>query len=431
MNQSPPAAGRDGYYAVRHYALGVLVVVYTFNFIDRQILSILMQSIKIDLGLSDQALGFLAGFAFAAFYATMGIPIALWADRGNRRNLISLALAIWSAMTALSGMAQNFTHLALARIGVGIGEAGCSPPAHSLISDYYPPEQRATALGIYSMGIPLGIMFGLFIGGWINEAFGWRRAFFVVGLPGMLLALIVRLTLKEPPRGLSENRAAGDERPTFLETLRFLMKRPAFLHIAFGGALAAFVGYGVISWFPSFLIRTHGMNTAEIGLWLGIIIGIPGGAGIFLGGYVADKLGARDPRWYLWEVSVASIVALPFGAATYLLSDPYWALAIFSVPILLSNFWQATTFAQTQSLVRLRMRGVASAILLFVVNIIGLGAGPWAVGLLSDLLAPRYGADSLRWSLLIFGSLGLWVAYHFYAGGKHLAADLARAEDAD
>ncbi|HJP34942.1 MAG TPA: MFS transporter, partial [Gammaproteobacteria bacterium] len=323
MNQSPPAAGRDGYYAVRHYALGVLVVVYTFNFIDRQILSILMQSIKIDLGLSDQALGFLAGFAFAAFYATMGIPIALWADRGNRRNLISLALAIWSAMTALSGMAQNFTHLALARIGVGIGEAGCSPPAHSLISDYYPPEQRATALGIYSMGIPLGIMFGLFIGGWINEAFGWRRAFFVVGLPGMLLALIVRLTLKEPPRGLSENRAAGDERPTFLETLRFLMKRPAFLHIAFGGALAAFVGYGVISWFPSFLIRTHGMNTAEIGLWLGIIIGIPGGAGIFLGGYVADKLGARDPRWYLWEVSVASIVALPFGAATYLLSDPY------------------------------------------------------------------------------------------------------------
>jgi predicted MFS family arabinose efflux permease len=417
-------------FAVRHYALSVLVVVYTFNFIDRQILSILMESIKLDLGLSDQALGFLAGFAFASFYAVMGIPIALWADRGNRRNLISLALAIWSVMTALSGMAQTFLHLALARIGVGIGEAGCSPPAHSLISDYYPPEQRATALGLYSIGIPLGIMFGLFVGGWVNEAFGWRYAFFVVGLPGLLLALIVRFTLQEPARGLSENRTDDDQPPAFTETLRFLLKRPAFLHIAFGGALAAFVGYGVVSWFPSFLIRSHAMHTTEIGLWLGLIMGIPGGAGIFLGGYLADKFGARDPRWYLWTAAVAALVALPFGAATYLLSNPYWALAVFSIPILLSNFWQATTFAQTQSLVRLRMRGVASAILLFIINIIGLGAGPWAIGVLSDLLAPRYGADSLRWSLLIFGSMGLWVAYHFYAGGKHLAADLARVDEA-
>jgi len=428
---SAPAASQNqvGSNAVRRYALSVLVVVYTFNFIDRQILSILMESIKLDLGLSDQALGFLAGFAFAAFYAVMGMPIALWADRGNRRNLISLSLAIWSVMTALSGMAQNFLHLALARVGVGIGEAGCSPPAHSLISDYYPPEQRATALGIYSIGIPLGIMFGLFVGGWINEAFGWRYAFFVVGLPGLLLALIVRFTLQEPSRGLSENRTAEDQPPAFTETLRFLLKRPAFLHLAFGGALAAFIGYGVVSWFPSFLIRTHGMKTTEIGLWLGLIIGIPGGAGIFLGGYLADKFGERDPRWYLWTAAVAALVALPFGAATYLLSNPYWALAVFSIPILLSNFWQATAFAQTQSLVQLRMRGVAAAILLFIINIIGLGAGPWAIGALSDLLAPRYGADSLRWSLLIFGSIGLWVAYHFYAGGKHLAADLDRVDE--
>ena len=422
-------SGRGEHHSARHYALFVLVVVYTFNFIDRQILSILMESIKLDLGLSDQALGFLAGFAFAAFYAVMGMPIALWADRGNRRNLISLALAIWSLMTALSGMAQTFTHLALARIGVGIGEAGCSPPAHSLLSDYFPPEQRATALGIYSLGIPLGIMFGLFAGGWINEAFGWRRAFFVVGIPGLVLALLVRFTLREPLRGMSENRRLSDEKPRFRETVRFLIARPAFLHMAFGGALAAFVGYGVLSWFPSFLIRTHGMNTAEVGLWLGLIIGIPGGAGIFLGGYLADKFGARDTRWYLWTVTIASLLSLPFGAAAYLLSNPYWALLLFAIPTLLSNFWQATTFAQTQSLVRLRMRGVASAILLFIVNIIGLGAGPWTVGLLSDLLAPRYGADSLRWSLMIVGSLGLWVAYHFYAGGKYLARDLARVNE--
>ena len=417
--------------AVRNYALGVLVVVYTFNFIDRQILSILMEAIKLDLGLSDKALGFLAGFAFALFYAVLGIPIAMWADKGNRRNVIALAIAIWSAMTALSGLAQNFTHLALARIGVGIGEAGCTPPAHSMISDYYRPEERATALGIYALGIPLGIMFGMFVGGWINEHFGWRRAFFVVGLPGLLLALLVRFTVTEPPRGHSENRTAEADRPPFMDTVRFLLQRPTFVHIAIGGALAAFVGYGVAAWFPTFLIRSHGMATTEVGLWLGLIIGIPGGAGIFLGGYVADKLGRRDPRWYLWTVAVTSLVALPFGAATYLLSNPYAALLVFSIPILLSNFWQATTMAQTQSLVRLRMRGVASAILLFIINIIGLGAGPWAVGALSDALAPYFGADSLRWSLFVFGGIGLWVAWHFYAAGKLLAADLARVDEPD
>ena len=428
-NETPAAGGGDQTRSVRHYTLAVLVVVYTFNFIDRQILSILMESIKLDLGLTDQALGFLAGFAFALFYAVMGLPIALWADRGNRRNLISIALAIWSLMTALTGLAQNFVHLALARVGVGIGEAGCSPPAHSLISDYYPPAERATALGIYSLGIPLGVMFGLFAGGWINELFGWRLAFFVVGIPGLILALIVRLTLREPPRGLSENRQASTDHPAFRETVAFLIKRPTFLHMAFGAALSAFIGYGVVSWFPSFLIRSYGMNTGEIGLWLGLIMGIPGGAGVFLGGYLADRFGARDKRWYLWTTAAAALIAVPFGAAAYLMDNPYWVLAFFSVPILLSNFWQATTFAQTQSLVQLRMRGVASAILLFIVNIIGLGAGPWAVGVLSDQLKPHYGADSLRWSLFIVGGIGFWVAYHYYAAGKHLERDLARVDE--
>lgn len=416
---------------VRRYVLFVLVVVYTFNFIDRQILSILIESIKADLQLSDQALGFLAGFAFAAFYATLGIPLALWADRGNRRNLISLALALWSAMTALSGMAQNFWQLAVARIGVGIGEAGCSPPAHSLISDYYPPRERATALGIYALGIPFGIMFGMFIGGWINEAFGWRRAFFVVGIPGLLLAALVRFTLPEPRRGMSEQRQADDDRPGMLETFAFLMRRPAFVHLAFGGALAAFVGYGVIAWFPAFLIRSHGLGTANIGLWFGLAMGVGGGIGMFLGGYLADRLGARDTRWYLWTVTVAMLIAVPFGALAYLADNPYLAMALFLPPIFAGNFWQATSFAQAQGLVRLRMRAVASAILLFIANIIGLGAGPWAVGALSDLLAPHYGDDSLRWSLFVFGAVNLWVAWHFYAGGRHLAADLARAEARD
>ena len=429
MGQSATAERQFLSPGARHYALFVLVFVYTFNFIDRQILSILIEPIKLELGVSDQAMGFLAGFAFAAFYATMGIPIALWADRGNRRNLIAWALAIWSAMTAVSGLAQNYWHLALARIGVGVGEAGCSPPAHSLISDYYPPQQRATALGIYSLGIPFGIMFGLLAGGWVNEFFGWRMAFFVVGVPGILLALVVRFTLVDPERGLSENRVADQDRPSIKRTFFFLSRRRSFIHLAFGAALAAFSGYGVATWFPAFLVRTHGMTTGEIGTWLGLILGIPGGIGIFLGGYLADRLGSTNPSWSLWTAGLAALVALPFAVAVYFFDNAGWALLVFCVPVVLGNFYQATTFAQTQSLVGLRMRGVAAAILLFIINIIGLGAGPWALGAVSDLLVPLYGDDSLRWALAIFALLNLWVAVHYYLAGRHLPGDLKRAGD--
>jgi predicted MFS family arabinose efflux permease len=415
--------------SVRRYVLGILLAVYTFNFIDRQILSILLESIKHDLVLSDKALGFLAGFAFAAFYATLGIPMALWADRGNRRNLITASLALWSAMTAACGLAQNFVHLALARVGVGIGEAGCSPPSHSIISDYYPARERATAIGIYALGIPFGIMFGLFLGGWINELFGWRRAFFVVGLPGLALALLVRFTVAEPERGQADALADQDERPGIIETARFLRRRPAFMHLSFGAALACFVGYGFIAWFPSFLIRSHHMKTTDIGLWLGLLIGVVGGIGMFVGGVLADRFGARDTRWSAWIVTAANLIGLPFGAAAYLVNDPYLALALFIPPVVAANFWQATTLAQAQSMVRLRMRAQTSAILLFIANIIGLGAGPWAIGAVSDMLAPRYGADSLRYSLLGFSAIGLWVAWHYYQGGKYLKADLARADD--
>ena len=414
---------------LRRYVLGILLVVYTFNFIDRQILSILLESIKRDLMLTDQALGFLAGFAFAAFYATLGIPMALWADRGNRRNLIAVSLALWSAMTAACGLAQNFVHLALARVGVGIGEAGCSPPSHSIISDYYPAHQRATAIGIYALGIPLGVMFGLFVGGRINELFGWRQAFFLVGLPGLALALLVRFTIPEPRRGLSDARADRGEQPGIMETLRFLRRRPAFLHLSFGAALACFIGYGFIMWFPSFLIRSHHMKTSDVGLWLGLLIGVVGGLSMYVGGVLADRFSTRDTRWSAWIVTVANLIGLPFGVAAYLVDNPYWALVLFIPPVVAANFWQATTLAQAQSIVRLRMRAQTSAILLFIANIIGLGAGPWAIGVVSDLLAPRYGADSLRYSLLGFSVIGLGVAWHFYQAGKYLQADLARADD--
>ncbi|MEQ8860238.1 MAG: MFS transporter [Pseudomonadales bacterium] len=411
--------------AARQYALGVLVVVYTFNFIDRQILSILIEPIKADLGLSDGQLGLLAGFAFAAFYATLGVPIARYADRSNRRNLIALALAIWSGMTALSGMAQNFWHLLAARIGVGVGEAGCSPPAHSMLADYFPANKRSTALGIYSLGIPVGIMFGFFAGGWINEFFGWRNAFFVVGVPGLMLAILVRFTVREPTRGMSEGRTITGAQPSVLETFRYLWRKRSFRHLAFGGALTAFVGYSVVSWVPAFLIRSHGMGTGEVGTYLGLILGIPGGIGIAYGGYLADYFGARDARWFLWIVAVALIAGLPFGIGVYLVASPYLALALLVLPVALGNFYQATTFAQTQGLVTLRMRSVAAAVLLFILNIIGLGLGPSVTGFLSDQLRPQFGEESLRWALLMVGLVNIWAAYHYYVAGKYLKEDLA------
>ena len=410
--------------ATRKYALGVLVVVYTFNFIDRQILSILLEPIKLELGLSDTQLGLLTGFAFAAFYATLGIPIARYADRSNRRNLIALALAVWSGMTALSGLAQNFWHLLLARIGVGVGEAGCSPPAHSMIADYYPANRRATALGIYSLGIPVGILFGFLAGGWINEFFGWRMAFFVVGLPGIALALVMRFSVREPRRGMAEGRTMTGDQPGVMETFKYLWEKRSFRHLAFGGALTAFVGYGVVTWMPAFLMRTHGMQTGEIGTWLGLILGIPGGIGIAMGGYLADRYGARDTRWFLWIVTVALLAAMPFAVGVYFAHSPYVALLLLVIPVALGNFYQATTFAQTQGLVTLRMRAVAAAVLLFILNIIGLGLGPQFTGILSDLLRPQYGDDSLRWSLMICSLVNIWAAYHFYLAGKYLKHDL-------
>lgn len=411
-------------HGARHYVLALLVVVYTFNFIDRQILSILIEPIKTELDLSDTQMGFLTGFAFALFYATLGIPIARFADRSNRRNLIAYALGIWSIMTALSGLALNFWHLLGARIGVGIGEAGCSPPAHSIISDYYPAEQRATALGIYSLGIPVGIMFGLFAGGWINEYFGWRVAFFVVGIPGLALAVLVRFAMREPERGMAEGRVATADQPSILDTLNYLWKKPSFRHLAFAAALAAFVGYGVVTWVPAFLIRSFDMTTGEIGTWFGLILGIPGGIGIALGGYLADRLGARKTSWYLWTAAVALLVATPLNVLAYLGPTSMIALLAMIVPVFLGNFYQATTFSQTQGLVELRMRAVAAGILLFIINIIGLGLGPLAVGILADVLEPTYGKEALRYALASFSLVNVWAAYHFYVAGKHLEKDI-------
>jgi len=416
---------------IRNYALGILVVVYTFNFIDRQILSILLESIKADLGLTDTELGLLSGLAFALFYATLGIPIAKYADKGNRRNIIAVSIGIWSFMTALSGLAQNFYHLLIARIGVGVGEAGCSPPAHSMIADYFPENKRSTALGIYSLGIPFGIMFGLFAGGWINEIFGWRLAFFVVGLPGLILAIIFRLTVREPVRGEAEGKIASDNQPEIFETILYLIKKKTFKHLVLGASLAAFVGYGAITWLPSFFQRSYGMQTGDVGLYLGLILGIPGGIGIFFGGYLSDYLGSKDTRWSLWIIGIAMALSAPLYILVYLSPSANSSFLWLIIPVALGNFYQAATFSKTQGLVDLRMRSVAAAILLFVINIIGLGAGPSSVGYVSEILKTDYGyiKDSLRYSLLIFASLKVWCGFHYFMAGKYLKKDLENSTE--
>lgn len=415
-------------HSTRRYALALITLVYVFNFVDRQILAILLPAIKAEFQVDDWVLGFLAGSAFALFYATLGVPIALLADRINRRNLISVSLCVWSAMTALSGVAANVVQLALARVGVGIGEAGYGPPAHSMIADYFPPENRATAMGIFSVGISLGIMIAYLGGGWMVQNIGWREAFFIVGLPGILLALLFRFTVREPPRGLSDNAIDTGRRYTVAAVARFLLKRKSFVHLAVGAGLSSLNAYAVLSFFPSFLVRSHGMNLQEIGAFVGVIIGVSTGVGYVGGGYLADKIGKVRKRHSLQAVAAMSLLGWVFIFPLYLLDNPYLVLAVFFFPTALMNVYLPSTFAQTQSLVNIRMRSVASAILLFILNSIGLGLGPQIAGILSDYLSASQGHESLRYSLLLIGAIsGPWAAWHFYIAARHIDVDLARA----
>lgn len=416
----------------RRYALVILAIVYMFNFVDRQILAILLPAIREEFGVSDAWLGFLAGTAFAMFYIVLGIPVARFADRHNRRNLIALALAVWSGMTMLCGMAANFLQLALARIGVGVGEAGCSPPAHSMIADLYPPKQRSTAMGVYTVGISAGIMLAFLLGGWVVQNIGWREALFIVGLPGLLLALVVRFTVVEPLRGHSEGREAVSEQPPFLRTLRFLWRRPSFAHMTIAAGLSSYVGYSVLTFLPSFLIRSFGMAADQVGLYLGLAVGIIGGAGFFFGGYIADHLGQTDHRRALRFIGLTvMLTAVPY-AAMFLSNSWQAALLLFLVPAFTANVYLAPVLSQAQGLVSLRMRAMASALALLIINVIGLALGPLLTGVLSDLLAVRFGDESMRYSLLIVTSVILpWAAWHYLRAGHTIDADLARAAEHD
>ena len=407
-----------------NYVLFILTGVYVFNYIDRQILVILQESIKKDLGLSDTQLGLMTGFTFAIFYVSFGIPIARLADKGNRKKIITISLIIWSGMTALSGRAQNFFQLLLTRIGVGIGEAGGSPPSHSIISDLYPPEKRATAMAIYSSGISMGVLMGFLIGGWIDHHFGWRTAFFVVGFPGIIYALILYLTVKEPLRGLSENKTGAAVNNSIKEVFLSLWRSKSFRYLALGAGMANYSAMAISSWIPSFLSRVHDMKSDEIGYWLSLLIGIGGGLGYFLSAFTADKIGKADKRWYLWLPAAALLIAIPFSLIVIFVSNTKVALMFIAIPALLWSFFLGPCIALTHGLVGLRMRAMASAILFFVLNIVGLGCGPLITGMVSDFLKPSMGAESLRWALSSALISNILAAIFFFMAARTLREDL-------
>jgi MFS family permease len=425
---APDQQVSEGY---THYVLGVLTVVYVFNFIDRQIFAILAQSIKTDLQLSDGAIGALSGVAFGIFYATLGIPIARLADRYSRVNIIAISLAVWSAMTTVQGFALNFWQLVAARVGVGVGEAGGSPPSHSLLADYFAPQKRATALGIYALGIPIGILFGNLAGGWINEFFGWRNAFLLVGIPGVVLAVILKMTVREPQRGYSEGRQhQAQERVSFIQVVKTMWGYRTFRHLSLGAGTQAFVGYGSLAWMPAFLQRTHDMSSGEVGTALGLIIGIFGGIGTFLGGKWVDKLGIHDQRWYMWLPALAFLVAVPFSLAVFLVDNLYLTLTFYAAPALLVNIYTGPTFGSNQTLAPLAMRAAASALLLFIINIIGLVFGPTTIGLFSDYLQSNWqmnDVESLRYALMGCSLVYLVSATNYFFAGRHIREDFARA----
>jgi MFS family permease len=408
------------------YSVGLLIVVYTFAFIDRNIVNVLLQPISLEFQLTDTQLGFFSGTAFGIFYATLGLPIAWLADRVPRKRIVALALAFWSAMTALQGLATGFLSLALTRIFVGVGEAGCSPPAHSMISDMHPPERRARALAVYAFGIPIGGALGLLIGGWMREFFGWREAFMVVGLPGVALALVVLATLPEPTRGYWEGGTRKADGASLLDVFRLLARLPSFWHLAFAGALHAFYGYGAAAFNPVFFERSHGMGPGEYAT-IGASIGLTAGVlGTYLGGSLSDRFGARDVRSYPFVPGVGSVLTVPFVFAVYLAPNAELALVIYLIPAVASGLYLGPTFAMTQALVPPQMRAQAAAVLLLILNLIGLGAGPQFVGWLSEMLKDAHGIDSARYALLYTMSIGAaWSAIHYWLSSKTLGRDLA------
>jgi MFS family permease len=411
--------------------LFALLLVYILNFLDRQIVNILAEPIKGELGLSDTQLGLLAGPAFAVFYAVLGIPIARYADNAktNRVWLISICLAVWSGMTAICGFAQNFAQLALARIGVGVGEAGCTPAAHSLIADSVPAEKRSSAIAFFGLGIPIGGLLGLIIGGIVNDQYGWRIALMLVGTPGILLAFLLPLIIRDPRRCADSAHFNTADSPvkaklSIKDAVREVFASKAYLYVFIAASFTAFLSYGKGLWTISFFIRSHGLSTTEAGLAMAVALGISGIIGTWLGGKMADVFGKRDKRHILTLPAIGMAIAAPILFAGYWAEDWRIAVALLILPTILNSAYYGPAYGCVQGLVRPEARAIAASLVVFGQNLIGLGMGPLLFGMLSDWLQPMAGDESVRWVLYGAAWLGLIPAFFFWRASLRLNAEL-------
>ncbi len=414
---------RPGY---RYAVLAMLTLTYTFNFLDRQILGILKEPIKRDLGLSDTELGLMGGLAFAMLYSTVAVPVAWAADRMRRTWIITVALALWSGFTMLCGAATGFWSLFLARLGVGFGEAGGVAPAYSLVGDYFPPAQRARALAAYSFGIPLGSALGTLFGGLMAAYIDWRFAFVAVGAAGVLLAPVFKWVVKDPVRGAFDSAGIATEKPVaprFADVVRTVLPKPTFWLLAFGAASSSICGYGVAFWLPSFFMRSLQLTLAQTSLFYGSLQLIGGMAGIWLGGALSDRLGATNRRAYALVPAVCYLVGLPFFLTAMNSTSLVVAWLLFVVPIGLNLAWLGPVVNAVQHLAPANMRSTTSALFLLVNNLLGLAVGLWVFGFVSDLLAPRYGAESMRYAIYFGLSFYLLAATLLYFASRRLPAD--------
>jgi len=421
--QTETSLGENRQGTNRAYVLFILVVVYTFNFLDRQIVGILAIPIKADLGLSDTQLGLMGGLAFALFYTGLGIPVAMLADRFSRTWIMTIALTIWSAMTAASGLATNFWQLFAARLGVGVGEAGGVAPAYSLISDYFPPNQRARALSVYSFGIPIGSAIGIVFGGIIASLINWRYAFFIVGLAGIALAPLFRLTIKEPPRGRFDRQREEQAAPRLKEILGTLSHKPSFWLLSLGAACSSMMGYGVFFWLPSFFVRSYDITLLNASLFYGAVLLVGGLAGIWAGGWLGDRFGHANHAQYARIPAYAFLATIPFYVLAILSPTLTISFFVLLAPTALGLVWLGPIISTVQHVVRPDMRATASAIFLFINNLIGIGLGTFAIGALSDGLAAQFGDDSLRYSILAGTGFYVLAALFFFRAAGLLERD--------
>lgn len=412
----------------RGYVLFMLFLVSTFNYVDRYLLSITVEPIKAEFALNDTQMGILGGIAFAMLYATMGVPIARWADRGNRSTIVALAVAVWSTMTAFTALVTNYWQLLLARVGVGIGEAGAAPPSHSLISEYFPPAQRGRAIAVFSFGTTSGYLLAFLLGSWITATYGWRMAFIAFGLPGIALALLVKLTVREPRIHRITPLVAQS---SFVHSMGDLWRNRTFRYLCIAYALSAISAYGAAQWFPAFMMRTHSVSLTEMGLKFGLILATSATAGIFLGGFMSDHLTRVAIKWLPLYPAIIALVIAPFSFLSVMTDsiDLFFVIAFFGN--LATNLVLPAILASLHTALANNQRATGIAVSLFFLNFVGMGVGPILVGAVSDVLQPTHGVDSLRYGLAASYAIALLHIFPLFAASRTIESDSQRASAAD